>query len=101
MLASGESRQLRDYILRAVVYFRNIAPRYHALSGDMLLERDVWRLPPHARTSRVTSRTSSNSWKLGSVEPRRPYAGVMGRGAPNLWNPGSGYPSPISAPGER
>ena len=40
MLGSEESRSVRDYIRRGVVHLRNIAPRFHASSGEMLSERD-------------------------------------------------------------
>ena len=40
MLASEESKRVRDYMRRGVVHLENVAPRFHALAGDMLTERD-------------------------------------------------------------
>jgi hypothetical protein len=40
MLASAESRSVRDYIRRGVVHLKNVATRFHALAGDVLSERD-------------------------------------------------------------
>lgn len=40
MLASGEARRVRDHIRRGVVHLENVAPRFHALTGDALSERD-------------------------------------------------------------
>jgi hypothetical protein len=40
MLRAPESQKVRDYVRRGVVHLKNVAPRFHALAGDILSERD-------------------------------------------------------------
>ena len=40
MLASEESKRVRDYVRRGAVHLENVGSRFHALAGDMLAERD-------------------------------------------------------------